>query len=133
MITSTQILDAIHARLIGDAGITTLVPATSIGNFLPQDNAFPHIFYSVGFETMDVKQETALEVTLQLDIYSRMSGAFNVLQITDAVQTALDGIPITIASGDCFSTQMLSFAPAIEPDGKTYIATQIYTLKYGDS
>jgi hypothetical protein len=133
LITSTQVIDAIQARLIGDAGITALVPSTSIGNFLPQDNSFPHIFYAVDFETMPIKGETALEVTLQIDTYSKGSGAYNTLQISDAIQTALDGVPITIASGDCFSTQLISFKPELEADGKTYLGTLIYTLKYGDS
>jgi len=133
MITSTQIIDALQARLIADAGITALVATTSIGNFLPQDNVYPHIFYNLSIETMDIKEETALSVTLQFDVYSRESGAYNVLQICDALQTAMDGVPLTIASGDCFSTTMLSFAPQLEADGKTYLATQIYTLQYGDS
>lgn len=133
MITSTQIIDAIQARLVGDVGITAIVPAASIGNFLPQDNAYPHIFYSTSFEVSNIKEETAQEVTLQIDVYSKDTSSNEVLRVMDAVQNGLDGVPITIASGDCFATYYLTGTTELDSDGKTYQGTAIYILKYGDS
>jgi len=131
MITLTEITAAIQARLVGDAGIIAVVPAANIGNFLPQDVSYPHIFYQTKGDLLPVKGEVDWNVTLQLDIYSEDKGSKECLQIFNLIENALEGIPLTIASGDCFGTNVLSFDPQLEPDGRIYRGIAVYQLLYG--
>lgn len=129
MIDTTQILAAIQSRLTGDATLIGLCPR--IGNYLEQDAAYPHMLYQVDFETLQIKGEDAQEVTLQLDIWTRYRGTKEALQIADSARSALDGVPITIASGDGFGCQYESMDSFIEPEGTVYRVTMTFTLLYG--
>lgn len=129
MIDTSQILAAVHGRLTGDAPLVAL--CSTIGNYLDQDVSYPHMLYQLDFETLRVKGEDAQEVTLQLDIWTRYRGTKEALQIADAARAALDGVPITIASGDGFACQYENMDSFVEPEGTVYRVTMVFTLLYG--
>ena len=131
MIDLTEVVAAIQARLTGDAGIVAIVPAANIGNFLPQDVPYPHIFWQTKGDLLAVKDEVDWTITLQLDIYSDSKGSKECLQIANLIENALEGIPLTIASGDCFGTNVQSFDAQLEPDGRIYRGIAVYQLLYG--
>ena len=128
---TTQILSAVHSRLTGDAPLVALCP--TIGNYLSQGAAYPHMLFQLDFETLRIKDEDAQEVTLQLDIWTRYRGSKEALAIADAARTALDGIPVTIASGDGFGCQYETMDSFIEPEGTVYRVTMTFSLLYGDN
>lgn len=131
MIDTTQIMAAIHSRLIGTAAITALVPAAQIGNYLKQDVAYPHIQYQCDFATLPVKGEDAQDVSLQIDIWTTYRGSRQCMQIADAVRTALDQTPITIASGNCFGLFYDTMDHYQEPEGSVYRCSMVFSLLVG--
>jgi len=130
-IVKTEILSAIQARLVGDATLIAIVPVANIGNRLPQDTSYPHLRYQIDGSNLGVKSETAYDITLQIDFWSDYKGSKEVLQIEDALENALDGTPLTIASADCFGTSFESFDSLLEPDGEIYRGTAVFQLLYG--
>ena len=130
MITN-ELLASIQTRLTGDAGITALVSASRIGNYLPQDVGYPHMLYDVDFESMQIKGEDAQEVNLQIDIWTNYRGSKACMDIADAVRTALDGIPLTVASANGFGCTYETMDHFQEPEGNTYRCTMVFTLYFG--
>ena len=132
MITTTQILAAVHARFIGDATITGLVPAGSIGAYVLDESAYPYIQYELDFESMQVKGEDAQEVTLIVNIWTNYRGPKECMEIADAVRAEFDGVPVTIASGDGFGCSYESMDHFQEPEGTSYRCTVLFSMLYGD-
>jgi hypothetical protein len=132
MIITDEILAAVQGRLVGNAGVIALVPSTKIGNYLKQDVGYPHIQYDLDFESMNVKDEDSQIVTLQIDIWANYRGSKECLTIADAVRTAFDGIPVTIASGNGFGCIYDTMDPSQEPEGTTYRCSMLFTMYYSD-
>jgi hypothetical protein len=131
MIDTTQILGALQARLIADATITGLVPSSKIGNYIPQDTAYPHIQYECDFETFPIKGEDAHAVTIQFNIWTNYRGSKECMQITDAIRTEFDQAPLTIASGDCFGMFYQTMDHFQEPEGNLYRCSMVFQLLVG--
>lgn len=127
-----QILSALKTRLRNDAPLVAVVSASEIGSYLPQDTSYPHITYSMTAEVLPIKGETGYEVDLSIIVYTRYKGEAQVLQIADLVKDALDGTPLTIASGDCFGTVYTGLTTDRQPDGESYTGELSYTLFYGE-
>jgi len=127
-----ELLAAIQTRLTGDAGITALVPASKIGNYLVQDEAYPLIQYDVDFDSLQVKGEDAQDVTLTINIWTNYRGSRQCMDIADAVRTALDGVPVTVASADGFLCQYVAMDHFQEPEATTYRCTMSFTMLYGN-
>jgi len=127
-IIKSEIIQSVQARLVGDAGILALVSAENIGNYLPQNTLFPLISYETQFDTLSVKGVTDYEVTLTIEIKSRYEGSKEILQIIDAIDNAFDGIPIVIASGNCYGTFLEGYNISLDGDGVTYLGTGIYKI-----
>lgn len=131
MITTNEILAAVQGRLVGDAGVIALVPATKIGNYLKQDVGYPHIQYDLDFESLQIKGEDSQTVTLQVNMWTNYRGSKECMDIADAVRTAFDGVPVTIASGDGFGCTYEAMDHFQEPEGTTYRCLMVFTMYYG--
>ena len=132
MIITNEILAAVQGRLVGDAGVIALVPATKIGNYLKQDVGYPHIQYDLDFESLQVKAEDSQTVTLQINMWTHYRGSKKCMDIADAVRTAFDGVPVTIASADGFGCSYEAMDHFQEPEGTTYRCSMVFTMYYGD-
>jgi len=130
---STETIAAIQARLVGDSALTALVPAVRIGNFLPQKSAYPHIFWQIDDETMAIKLDADVNVTLQLDVWSDKSSMKEILQVRDALYNALHDKTLTITGGDNYGIFYQRFDSDLEPDGATYRGTATFNLLIGDA
>lgn len=135
-INTTEILAAINTRLTTDAPLIAIVPPerikTVLDDSIPGQVDYPMIRYQIGGADLEVKQEQGFTMTLQIESWSSKKSALETLQIRDAVQNALDGIPLTIASADCFGTLFDSFDSLLEPSGEIYRGTILFTLLYGE-
>ena len=133
MINTVQIDAAVYTRLTNDAGVTALVPAGSIGSHLPQDVTYPHILFRFEEEDLGIKSEGALSCNLVIDVWSDTKGEKEVRLIRDAVYTALQDTPLTIASGDAIGSTFTNFISFLEPDGVVHHGVLNFNLLYGDS
>jgi len=131
-INTVQILEAIQARLEGNASIVAKVPATRIGNFLKDNSSYPHILWDVDFADFGAKGEVGQEVEFQVDIWERKRGLKAVLEVADLVIAEFANAPVTIATGDGFSASYVNMETAIEPEGDVYRATVVFTLLFGE-
>jgi hypothetical protein len=127
LITS-EILASIQARLVGTAAITALVPVGNMGDYLPQETTYPHLQYDLNFESMQVKQEDSQIVDLQINIWTEHKGSRKCMDIADAVRTAFDGVPITIASANGFGCTYETMDHFQEPEGNVYRCSMVFNL-----
>ena len=130
---SIETLAAIQARLEGDATLIALVPAARIANFLPQKAAYPHIFYQLDEETMAIKLDPDVNITLQIDIWSDKSSLKEILQVRDALYNALHDQPLTLSTNDNYGIYYQRLDSDLEPDGATYRGTVTFNLLVGDA
>jgi len=130
---SIETLAAIQARLEGDSALTALVPAARIANFLPQKVAYPHIFYQLDDETMAIKLDPDVNITLQIDIWSDKSSLKEILQVRDALYNALHDKPLTLSTNDNYGIYYQRLDSDLEPDGATYRGTVTFNLLVGDA
>lgn len=133
MISSFEVIQAIQARLTGSTDLTNLVPATSIGTYLKQDNSYPHIFYDVSDENLNVKNEDGFIMEVTFSIWSNQPGLEEILNIRDVLYTLFQGSPLSLVTGDNFVTTYLTADPVQASDGETYTLDMLFQLMIGQA
>ena len=128
MIVFSQILGSLQTALTGDASLTAVVPAASIGNHLKDETSFPHILYGLDAEDAGIKGMTAYTIQLTIDVWTDYRGEAEVWQINDLIVDILDRTPVTIASGTISYQKLSSATVDTEGDGRTRHGTIIYNL-----
>lgn len=127
-IDTTQLLGAIQTALTGDATLTAIVPAASIGNHLKDDISFPHIIYGLEAENAGIKGQTGYVFALVIDVWSDYRGEKQVWQIHNAIAGIFDRSPVSIASGTNTYLHFDSIQVDLEGDGRTRHGTIVYNL-----
>jgi len=128
MIDTGQILSAVHTALTGDASLTAVVPATSIGNHLKDETPFPHILYGIDAEDAGIKGQRAYLINLTVEVFSAYRGEGQAWEVHDLVADVLDSSSLSIASGDITFFNFESINVENEGDGRTRRATITYNL-----
>lgn len=123
---------AIHARLIGDAGLTAVVPAEQIGNHIKDDAGFPHIDWRLdGVEDGEDKNEESYRGEIILDVFSDYRGDLEVYQIQALIRSALS-TKITVTGANNHVLRFSSVDVSTEGDNRTRQGTIIYTFELGE-
>lgn len=118
--SSLELQKAIVARLKADAGVTALV-GQKIYERVPAGAEFPYVTLTTG----QVIPERAdcykgYEVFRQIDVWSRAVGSPEAQRIAMAIESALDGAPLSLAGYRLHElTLEASPYPLTDPDGIT--------------
>lgn len=92
-----ELQGAIVGRLRGDPGMTALVQGR-VFDIVPLDAVFPYVSYGPS-DTLsdDAECITGLDLSLQIDVWSREVGYPECKRIADAVRAALHGAETALA------------------------------------
>ena len=95
MIAAAALQAAIHARLIGDTGVTTLLGGPKVHDRTPPDEVFPYVtFGATASQDWSTGTERGDEHLMIINVWSRQQGKKQVLDIAEAIITALTVTPL---------------------------------------
>jgi len=114
-----EVQGAVHAMLRADTALATLV-AARIYVTVPESPAFPY----VSFGPADAASEDAecidgLEITFQIDVWSRSGGGTDAKQIGGVVRKALHGADVVLADNAAVLCEHRTSRAIRDPDGLT--------------
>lgn len=120
---SAALRDAVHASLMSDAMLTSLLGGAKIYDEPPRGAAMPYVTFGDARVSDAATDDSALEEhTLVLHCWSRQGGRREAQTLVGALLQALDDAPLTLAG---FQLVNLRFSLADirrEADGRTYRA-----------
>ncbi|WP_041544697.1 MULTISPECIES: DUF3168 domain-containing protein [Chelativorans] len=110
---------AIHARLVASSAVTSLVPATSIGDHNGLPTTFPCVIIGEG-QTLpdDGISRNRHEVFADLHIWQTELGLTGAKNIAGAIRAALSDGPLTATGLHVVGLQIASTRFLRDPDGK---------------
>lgn len=123
MSAANALLQAIHARLAGDAGLTALVGVDGISDRLLARPKLPGIVIGE-METRDLStvSEVGEEHFLALEIWSEGDGRRQALEIAAKVTALLDDVSLVLQGAVLVSLLRTGMRTRREPKTKYYLA-----------
>lgn len=123
MSSANALLQAIHARLAGDAGLTALVGLDGISDRLLARPKLPGIVIGE-METRDLStvSEAGEEHFLVLEIWSEGDGRRQALEIAAKVTALLDNVSLVLQGAVLVSLLRTGMRTRREPKTKYYLA-----------
>lgn len=117
---------ALDARLL--PVLAAMTPPVALYDRAPQDAAFPFVEFSrvIGLPA-NTLAEGMTAYTVTLTVQSDFAGQEQVLAILAAIETALDGEPLTLDAGTAVRVDLDRADTARDQDGRTYIGSALYT------
>jgi Protein of unknown function (DUF3168) len=98
MIAAAALQAAIHARLIADTTVTTLLGGPKVHDRTPPEEVFPYVTFGVAAsQDWSTGTERGDEHLIILNAWSRQQGKKQVLDIAGAVITSLETAALTPA------------------------------------
>jgi Protein of unknown function (DUF3168) len=91
MIAAAALQASIHARLIGDAAVTSLLGGPKVHDRTPPEEAFPYVtFGASASQDWSTGTDRGDEHLVTLNVWSRQQGKKQVLDIAGAILTSLE-------------------------------------------
>ncbi len=91
MIAAAALQAAIHARLIGDTSVTTLLGGPKVHDRTPPEEAFPYVtFGAAASQDWSTGTERGDDHLIIINVWSRSQGKKQVLDIAGAVIASLE-------------------------------------------
>ncbi len=122
MSAANPLLQAIFARLAGDATLVGLVPGGIADRLLPRGLLPSIIIGNLESRDYSTATEKAEEHFLALEIWSDANGRRRAGEIAERVKTLLDDAPLPLAGISFVSLQFLSSRSRREPKTRNFLA-----------
>lgn len=122
MSAANLLLQAIFARLAGDATLVGLVPGSIADRLLPRGLLPSIIIGNLESRDYSTATEKAEEHFLALEIWSDANGRRRAGEIAERVKTLLDDAPLPLAGVSLVSLQFLSSRSRREPKTRNFLA-----------
>jgi hypothetical protein len=124
MIAAAALQAAIHARLIADTAVTTLLGGPKVHDRTPPEEAFPYVtFGAVASQDWSTGTERGDDHLIIINVWSRQQGKKQVLDIAGAIIASLETAALAPAGHRVILLRLIGMDASFDTALRGYRAT----------